>query len=262
MAINYEKKGQIAIVTMNRPEAMNCLNLEDMKELGRVWLDFKADENLRVAILTGAGEKSFSAGADLVSLVPQFTSGEMHLTAINPTFLKGVECFKPVVAAVNGLCLAAGTEILQYTDIRVAVEEAWFSVSEVVWGLFPAGGSSVNLPRQIPYCWAMELLLIGDKISAEQALKIGLINRVVPRAKLMSTAMDFAERLAANSPVAVRAIKESALRSFDLPIPHAYYLETYLASQVFASEDAKEGAMAFKEKRKPNFKGKKPKSIW
>jgi enoyl-CoA hydratase len=256
MAIEYEKKGPIAVVTLNRPEAMNCVNLEDMEELGQVWIDFRDDDELRVAILTGAGEKSFSAGADLADLIPRINAGEVRLQPIQAAFLKGIECYKPIVAAVNGFCLAGGTEILQGTDIRISVPEAIFGIPEVKWALFPAAGSTVHLPRQIPYCRAMEMLLLGETMTAEQALAVGLINRIVPREKLMPTAMDIAERLCANGPLAVKAIKEAVLKSMDIPRQHAYYLETFLASRVFGTRDAAEGPRAFVERRKPVYEGR------
>jgi enoyl-CoA hydratase len=256
MAIDYEKKGNIALVTMNRPEAMNCLNQADMDELGRVWLDFRDDDKMWVAVLTGAGDKAFSAGADLKELIPKLNSGEVPLAATMPAFLKNIDCFKPIVAAVNGFCLAGGTEILQATDIRIAVKEATFALTEVKLGLFPVAGSTVRLPRQIPYCRAMEILLLGDPISAEEALNIGLINRIVAKEDLMGTAMNIAERLSQNGPLALRAIKESALRSYDIPQGQAYFLEAFLARQVFGTSDAAEGPKAFLEKRKPVFEGR------
>jgi len=256
MAIDYEKQGHIAVVTLNRPEVMNCVNQADLEELGRVWLDFRDDDGLRVAVLTGAGDKAFSAGADLADLIPKINAGELRLVPTNPAFLKGIDCFKPIVAAVNGFCLAGGTEILQGTDIRLAVPEAMFGIPEVKWALFPAAGSTVHLPRQIPYCWAMEMLLLGEPITAQQALAIGLINRIVPREELMTTAMGIAERLCANGPLALRAIKEAALKSLDIPMQHAYYLETYLASRVFGTRDAAEGPRSFIEKRKPVYEGR------
>ena len=256
MPIDYEKQGNIALVAFNRPEARNCIDLADLTELGRVWQDFIADDHLRVAVLTGRGDKVFCAGADLKELIPRITSGELAVPHTIPGFLKNVDCFKPIVAAVNGACLAGGMEILQATDIRVAAEGSTFGLAEVKWSLFPMAGSSVRLARQIPFCWAMEILLTGDPISAEQALAIGLINRIVPQEELMPAAMALAERVAANGPLAVRAIKESVLRSLDVPARHAYYLEAFLASHVFASEDAKEGPLSFVEKRPPNFTGR------
>ena len=256
MPIDYEKRGRIVLVTMNRPEAMNCLNPDDMKALGRAWIDFRDDDDLHVAVLTGAGERAFSAGADLAELIPRINAGEIKLQPTSPAFLKGIECFKPIVAAVNGFCLAGGTEILQGTDIRLAVPEATFGLPEVKWALFPAAGSTVHLPRQIPYCRAMEILLLGEPISAREALDIGLINRIVPRKELLPEALKVAEKLCANGPLALRAIKESVIRSLDIPRQHAYFLETYLANQVFGTRDAQEGPRAFVEKRKPTYEGR------
>jgi len=256
MAIDYEKKGRIALVTMNRPESLNCLNQADMEALGEAWLDFRDDDQLWAAILTGAGDRAFCAGADLEELIPKVNSGEVAISPTNPGFLKNIKCFKPIVAAVNGFCLAGGTEMLQGTDIRIAVTEATFGIPEVKWGLFPAAGSTVRLPRQIPYCWAMEILLLGEPMTAEQALKIGLINRIVPRENLMSAAFEIAEKLCKNGPLAMRAIKESAVRSYDLPKEHAYFLEAFMARQVFGTRDASEGPKAFLEKREPVFEGR------
>lgn len=256
MSIDCEKKGHVAIVTMNRPEKMNCLNLEHLEALGRTWIDFVDDDEAWVAILTGAGDESFCAGADLRELIPLINKGEYRIPATVPGFLKNFRCYKPIIAAVNGFCLAGGTEMLQGTDIRIAAEGATFGLPEPNLALFPAAGSTVRLPRQIPYCWAMELLLIGDPITAQQALQIGLINRVVPRANLMEAAMAVAERLCQNGPLAIRAIKESAQKCYDIPVEHAYFLETFLAGQVFGTKDAIEGATAFVEKRKPVFVGK------
>ena len=256
MPINYEKKDRIEVVTINRPDAMNCLNQADLDELGRIWLDFRDDDEVLVGILTGAGNRAFCAGADLGSLIPKLNCGEHPISPTVPGFLKNIKCFKPIIAAVNGHCLAGGMEMLMGTDIRIAAEEATFGVTEVKWALFPAGGLTVRLPRQIPYCWAMELLLIGEPITAEQALQIGLINRVVPRAKLMDTSMSIAKKLCQNGPLALKAIKESALRSHDIPEEHAYFLEAFLAKQVFGTRDANEGPRAFIEKRKPVFEGR------
>jgi enoyl-CoA hydratase len=255
MAIDYKKESRIAFITINRPEAMNCLNSEDLLELGRVWEDFRDDDDLWVAILTGAGDKSFSAGADLGELIPQLTSGKLQVIPEIPGFLKNFKIYKPIIAAINGLCLAGGTELIQGADIRISVDYATFSLAEPRWGLFPAAGSTVRLPRQVPYCRAMEILLVGDALSAEEALHIGLINRIVKKEELMPTALKTAERICRNGPLAVRRIKESALRCYEVPIEYAYIMESYFAREVFASEDAKEGPKAFFEKRKPDFKG-------
>jgi enoyl-CoA hydratase len=256
MAITYEKEDRIAVVTIDRPHAMNCISFDDLQELGRVWLDFRDDDGMLVAVLTGAGDKAFCAGADLQDLIPRVNSGEFSISPTIAGFLKNINCYKPIVAAVNGHCLAGGLEMLQGTDIRIAVEDATFGLPEVKWGLFPTAGSTVRLLRQIPYCRAMEILLLGEPISAQDALEIGLINRIVPREHLMDAAMKTARKLSRNGPLAVRAIKESALRSYDLPEEEAYYLEAFMAGRVFGTRDAAEGPRAFLEKRKPVFEGR------
>jgi len=256
MGILYQKRDQVALVTMDRPEAMNCLDQAHVEELGRIWTDFSEDDQLTVAVLTGSGDNAFCAGADLKELIPKINLGQFPIQPTMPGFLKNIRCFKPIIAAVNGACLAGGLEMLQGTDIRIAVTEATFGLPEVKWGLFPAAGSTVRLPRQIPYCCAMEILLVGEPISAHRALEIGLINRVVPRTDLMPVAMKFASKLRGNGPLAVRAIKESALRARDLTEEGAFFLEAFLARQVFGSRDATEGPRAFVEKRKPVFEGR------
>jgi enoyl-CoA hydratase len=253
MPIDYEKKGRIALVTINRPEARNCLNPADLEELGRTWLKFKEDDEMLVGVVTGAGDKAFCAGADLKTLIPHMNAAKTPILPTIPAFIKNINCYKPVIAAVNGYCVAAGMELLVATDIRVAVEEASFAVSEVKWGLFPGGGLTVRLPRQIPFCWAMEILLTGEPISAQQALQIGLINRVVPLSELMDTCMSIAEILCENGPISIKKIKESTLRSYDLPEEQAYHMDAFLANQVFGTSDANEGPKAFSENRKPRF---------
>lgn len=256
MAILYSKQGPVAVVTISRPEAMNCLNRVDLERLGDTWLEFRDDDQVRVAVLTGAGDAAFCAGADLKELIPKFNAREMPLSPFMPGFLKNIRCFKPIIAAVNGACLAGGLEMLQGTDIRIAVPEATFGLPEVKWGLFPAAGSTVRLPRQIPYCWAMEILLVGEPITAQRALDMGLINRVVQRHELMDTAMMLAHKLCRNGPLALKAIKESVLRCRDLTVEGGYFLEAFIAGQVFGTRDAQEGPRAFMEKKQPEFEGR------
>jgi enoyl-CoA hydratase len=256
MAIDYKKEGQIAAVTIDRPQKMNCLSLADLTELGRVWLDFRDDDRLSVATVTGAGETAFCTGADLKDLIPRVNSGELRLPPTIPGFLKNICCYKPIIAAVNGMCLAGGMELLLGTDIRIAAPEAVFGLPEVKLGLFPTAGSTVRLPRQIPYCRAMEILLVGDMIGAREALSVGLINRVVPRGELQNTVASLARRICENGPLAVKAIKESVLVTDGIPENQAYYVEAHLAGRVFGTDDATEGPRAFLEGRKPVYTGK------
>lgn len=254
MAIIYEKRDRIAYLTLNRPEVMNALDPETILELEEASQDFNNDPDSWVLILTGAGDKAFCAGADLKKLIPAMTSGEMKMELSSKRFFSDI--YKPIIAAINGFCLAGGTEMIQGTDIRIAAEHATFGLAEPRWGLIPIGGSHVRLPRQIPWCRAMEILLIGDRISAQEALQIGLINKVVPLPELMPTAKRIAERICENGPLAVRTIKEIAVRALSMPMEQGFILETLMGQRVFASEDAKEGPRAFMEKRKPVFQGR------
>jgi enoyl-CoA hydratase len=264
----YEKRDGVAILTFNRPERRNALSPQLMVLLADAWKDFRDDDSLLVALLTGAGDKAFCAGGDLQRLMPLFTGarqpedewdqrlmadpGEIMSTAL----LRPFELYKPIVAAVNGYALAGGSEILQSTDIRIASRTARFGLSEAKRGLVPGGGSMVRLPRQIPYCKAMEIMLLGDDISAEEAHRIGFINELVEPEALMTRALEVADRLAGNGPIALRKIKEAVLRTSGLPLDEAYAIERECAAVVTASEDAREGPRAFMEKREPVFKGR------
>src|SRR5487761_73943 len=202
-----ERRGHVLIVTMNRPAVRNALSGPMMALMRQAWDQVDSDPGIRVCVLTGAGG-AFCAGADLKAMTsdhPGSRLGDFDLTVIEP-LLKGRRLTKPLIAAVEGPAIAGGTEILQATDIRVAGESARFGVSEARWGLFPLGGSAVRLPRQIPYTIAADLLLTGRLISAAQALQIGLIGHVVPDGQALATALEIAETIAANGPVAVRAI--------------------------------------------------------
>ena len=266
-ALRYEKEGHVATLTMNRPEVRNAINAEMLCRLADAWQDVNDDPQIRVAILTGSGDQAFCAGADLDRLVrmmqglrPPETDFDRRVvgdfTIIYKGLLRSFEVLKPIVAAVRGYCVAGGTEILQATDIRIAAEDARFAIAEVKHGLFPMGGSTVRLPRQIAFCHAMEILLTGEQLSAAEALRVGLINRVVPAAEVMAEARRAAEVIAANGPLAVQAVKRSVLAGLGRPTAEALDREQEIGIPVSMSEDAKEGTRAFKEKRKPVFKGR------
>ena len=252
-AIQFEKRDHVAILTINRPEAMNSLTRDMLLGLDDAFVEFDRDPDLWVAILTGAGDKAFSAGMDLKEAIPLLTSGD-QLGYEDPTKRQFSDVFKPIIAAVNGLCIAGGMEMLQGTDLRVAAEHATFGLGEVRWGIIPAGGSHIRLPRQIPWAVAMELLLTGETIDAKRALEIGLVNRVVPRGETVAAALELAEKITRNGPLAGGPPKEIAVRS--LGQEAGFILEKSLAARVFVSEDAKEGPRAFAEKRPPRFKGR------
>jgi enoyl-CoA hydratase len=243
----------VATLTLNRPNALNALSMQLGWALNAAISDFEADDSLRVAILTGAGDRAFCAGVDLKSTIPGITSGKA--SSGDPAVRPFSSITKPIIAAVNGLALAGGTELLLGTDIRVAAEHAVFGLPEPSLGLVPIGGSHVRLPQQIPWAVAMEIMLIGEPISAQRALEIGLINRIVPAADLMPEARAMADRILRNGPLAVRKIKEAVLATYNLRWDAAFTEESRICAEVLASDDAKEGPRAFAEKRPPVFRG-------
>jgi enoyl-CoA hydratase len=251
--MRYEKRDHIAIVTINRPEAMNAFTAEMLRAMDAAFADFNADPELWVAILTAAGDKSFSAGMDLKEAIPLLGEGD-ELGYEDHTKRPFSDVFKPIIAAVNGYCIAGGLEFLEGTDLRIAAEHATFGLGEVRWGIIPTGGSHVRLPRQVPWAVAMEILLTGRPIDAKRAYDIGLVNQVVPAAELMPAALKLADMVCKNGPLAVRTAKEIAVRS--LALEAGFVLEKALGARVFASEDAKEGPRAFAEKRPPKFTGR------
>jgi enoyl-CoA hydratase len=252
-----ERRDHVLIVTMNRPAARNALSGPMLELMRQAWDTVDADSDIRACVLTGAGG-AFCAGADLKAMTrshpgDQFRGGGMDLSVIE-SLLKGRRLTKPLIAAVEGPAIAGGTEILQACDIRVAGESARFGVSEARWGLFPLGGSAVRLVRQIPYTVAADLLLTGRHITAAEALSIGLIGHVVPDGQALDRALSIAAAIAANGPVAVRAILRVIRDTEGMPENEAFALEAKAGMAVFASEDAKEGPRAFAEKRRPAFK--------
>jgi enoyl-CoA hydratase len=254
-----EQRGPVLIVTMNRPHARNALSGPMMALMREAWDRVDGDPAIRACILTGAGG-AFCAGADLKAMTAShpgdsFRSGAMDLSVID-SLLKGRRLTKPLIAAVEGAAIAGGTEILQATDIRIAGQSARFGVSEARWGLFPLGGSAVRLVRQIPYTVAADILLTGRHITAEEALRIGLIGHVVPDGQALAKALEIADMIAANGPLAVQAILRTIRQTEGMAENEAFAVEAKIGMAVFTSEDAKEGPRAFAEKRKPEFQGK------
>ena len=266
-ALLYEKKDHIATLTMNRPEARNAINPEMLCRFADAWEDVNNDAEIRVVILTGTGEDAFCAGADLDKLVrmmqglrPAETEFDERIkndvSIIYKGLMRSLDVVKPIVAAVKGFCVAGGLEILNCCDIRVAAEDAQFGLAEVKWSLFPMGGSTVRIPRQIPWPIAMEIMLTGERISAAEAYRVCLINKVVPRERVLAEAQRYADIIVNNGPLAVQAVKRSALASLGLPTEKALEKELEIGIPVSMSEDAREGPKAFKEKRKPVFRGR------
>jgi enoyl-CoA hydratase len=252
-----ERRDHVLIVTMNRPAARNALSGPMLELMRQAWDTVDADPDIRACILTGAGG-AFCAGADLKAMTSshpgdRFRGGDLDVSVIEP-LLKGRRLTKPLIAAVEGPAIAGGTEILQACDIRVAGESARFGVSEARWGLFPLGGSAVRLVRQIPYTVAADLLLTGRHVTAAEALSIGLIGHVVADGQALGRALEIAAAIAANGPIAVRAILQVIRDTEGMPENEAFALEAKAGMAVFASEDAKEGPRAFAEKRRPQFK--------
>jgi enoyl-CoA hydratase len=264
LAIEVATEGGITTITINRPERRNALDMEHFGLLAKAWVNFRDDPSQRVAIITGTGN-SFCVGADLKSFVPTVTEniealskGESDIPADAGLIavLREFDLFKPVIAAVNGICVAGGMEMLLGTDIRLASTDASFGIFEPKRGLFPGGGTTVRLPRQIPFPWAMEVLLTGEAVGADRAYEMGLVNKVVAPDELAKQARVWAERILDQAPLAIQAVKRSVLQGLRLPLKEAFDLELQLAAEVFMSEDAREGPKAFAEKRKPVWKGR------
>jgi enoyl-CoA hydratase len=264
--VEFSVQGHVATITINRPAVRNAMSPEVMVRLDDALLEVRDSETIRAAILTGAGTQCFSAGADLALCAPLVTGARqpestwdtrfLELQRKEGLFLIHRDTVKPVIAALNGHAIAGGLELVMGTDIRVSVPTAKFGLQEVKWSLFPAGASTIRLPRQIPRAKALELLLTGDLIGADEALKLGLLNHVVPPEQLMDKCLEIASKIVANGPVAVARIRRSVLDCEARPESEAIAIERKHAAVVMNSEDAKEGPRAFMEKRAPVYKGR------
>jgi enoyl-CoA hydratase len=252
-----ERDGGVALLTVNRPKVLNALNMQTLDELRRAILDLKRDDSIRVVILTGAGEKSFVAGADINELATQTpTSGRDHAMS-GQHILDLIEHMgKPVIAAINGFALGGGCELAMACTIRVAADTARLGQPEINLGIIPGYAGTQRLARLVGRGRALEILLTGDMLSAQEAHRLGLVNRVVPAAELMAEAKKLAATLAAKAPIAMRYILDAVHRGLDMPFAEAQNFEATLFGLVASTDDMREGTKAFLEKRKADFKGR------
>lgn len=257
----FERDGHVAVVTLNRPERKNALSMEMMARMHDAWVEIDTDPEIRAAVVTGAGG-DFCAGMDLKAFAGGFEDDpwqarmaddpDLHWKAL----LRHFKPAKPLIAAVEGYAVAGGTEILQALDIRVAASTATFGITEVRRGLFPLGGSTVRLSRQIPYTLAAELLLTGRHLPADEARQIGLIGHVVGEGEALAAAVDIAEQIAANAPLSVQAVLRSLRETREMTEVDGLAFELEIGYPIIGTADAKEGATAFAEKRPPVWQGR------
>lgn len=258
MSLLYEVRESVAIVTLNRPEAMNSIDPETRVELRDAWQRAATDEAVRCVVLTGAGEKAFCTGSDLKKTMPpkesyaQLTFGQAQSNHL----LAGMDMDKPIVCAVNGFAMGGGMELALACDVRIASENAQFALSEVRIGSIPGAGGTQRLPRLIGHSDAMLMLLTGDRVDAQEALRTGLISKVVPQAQLLETALAIATRIAQNAPLSVKAVKRLVREGSAMPLDRALALESYVFGLLRDTEDRIEGRRAFQEKRPPAYRGR------
>lgn len=255
----YEKKGHIAYITINRPQALNCMNSAVWAGIIKAWKDVRDDIDVWCAIVTATGEKAFCAGQDLKEMVqwmsiPQAERPPFPIPEPNP--MKGLWVSKPFIAAINGICTGGGLEFAMACDLRIASDNARLGLAEVKQGLMAGNSGTQKLIRLVPFGPALEMLMTGDFVDAQAALRIGLVNQVVPQAELMQAAEALANRICAAAPLSVQGVKEAAYRGIEVPLAEGLKIEAEIMAKIGASEDAKEGPRAFGEKRKPEWKGK------
>jgi len=255
--IIYEKKGRIAYITLNRPKKMNAMSALTNAEYGDAMNRFQGDPDAWALIVSGAGDRAFSSGHDLSEDTQEgFDAAAPPPKLEDPANTENLEIWKPTIGAIRGYCLAGGLELAMRLDMRIASEDSRFGLSEVLRSLVPGGGGPQRLPRIVPLPIALEILLTGDMIDAQEAYRIGLVNHVVPSDQVMDRAEELANKICANGPLAVRAIKQSAIRGMDMPLSDALALNTRLYLENYKTEDAKEGPLAFIEKRPAQYKGR------
>jgi len=257
MVISVERHAHVAMVCIDRPEARNAIDAVDRGALRSAWDLVRADEEIWVAVLTGAGDQAFCAGNDLRNPPPepaQFIGG--YLAAGRASIIEGMDMTKPLIAAVNGYALGGGLELALACDLRICTPNAEFGAVEVKSGTMPAAGSTQRLPRIVPHAVAMQMLLTGDRLTADEALRTGLVTEIVPLKRLRLRALELGARICQNGPLAVRATKLAATRGINMPLGEGMVLETLLWGLLRDTEDRREGRQAFLDKRAPRYKGR------
>ncbi len=254
--VEYTREGKTAIFRINRPDAMGALNVEGMTQFHKVLLSFRDDDDLWVGIITGTGDKVFSAGVDIKDYLPLVKRTSDKKWQRPAGIMRGLDIWKPLIAACNGLTIGGGLEISLACDMIIASENAKFGLPEVKVGVCPGGGGTQRLPRKIPMNLAAEMLFTGKTIDAHEAYRIGLVNKVVPPAMLMPEAMKIAESICEAAPLAVRTAKECMLRGISMSLENGLRLEDDFQTYVMSTRDFEEGLSAFREKRKPKYTGK------
>lgn len=257
MNVEYTKEGKIAYFTLNRPEALNTLSPDLMHELHDALEDFRADDELWVGIITGTGEKAFCAGADIKTWLPFVKETKTKSWLFPSTPMRGgMELWKPIIAAINGIAMGGGLELALACDLRIASEKARFALPEVKLGIMPRFGGTVRLPDLIGLTKAAEMMLMGDPIDAREAYRIGLVNKIVSPEQVMPVAKEWAEKLCKVSPLSSRRIKEALIKNRGLSIEEALWVENMLALPLYETDDYEEGRKAFKDKRRPDFRAR------
>ncbi|MDM0002571.1 enoyl-CoA hydratase-related protein [Variovorax sp. J22P240] len=258
MSLLYEKRGGVAIVTLNRPEAMNSIDPETRAELRDAWRRAAQDSEVRCIVLTGSGEKAFCTGSDLKkTMPPKESTAQLAFGQVDSNhLLAGMDIDTPFICAINGYAMGGGMELALACDVRIASDNAQFALSEVRIGSIPGAGGTQNLPRLIGRSDAMLMLLTGERFDAQEALRMGLVSKVVPQAQLLDTALTIADRIAQNAPLSVRAVKRLVRDGSSLPLDQAIAMESYVFSMLRDTEDRIEGRRAFQEKRPPVYRGR------